>query len=504
MKTPSSNSVAANVLVMALATILVLSAVGATVLANLNTRYNVSHTQVRGWKNAQHAAEAAGDIAYAEIRKVLRKENPGDPDAFAGWELGTEEGDTTWKSPLTTFGPDGLVGSSTVRRFGSGDLQGLYRIRTRGTARLPGLKRVGMDNRLGPNTRGDNLLRKIDFNYDHFIASYGPNGDGVGKALVPVAGPQLTRRLELIAAPVTPFDAAIKARGLFEGLGDAALIDSYDSTEGPYGFFAESRTHPRYPNSRSGHVQINDGTATIRGKIYGDVATNGGIITGKTSNIYGTIDNNVPFTLPPFVMPSMPPPQTSPTSVSGSVQITPPAPGTVDAPTYYSLSSFANNGKLQVNPRIDPSTGQPVHTYVAVRVNGDIGTSNGDGPEIIVSPNVTLQVFFTGNFQTKADNIKNQTGYAGNLQFYGISPTDPSVQQTVDLNSGGGSTAGFSAVFYTPSAKFTINGAPDITGSIICKNFYGNGNVTWHYDRRLGNLGAPVDFRIASYVEDIR
>jgi len=127
-----------------------------------------------------------------------------------------------------------------------------------------------------------------------------------------------------------------------------------------------------------------------------------------------------------------------------------------------------------------------------------------------VPAHVHLQVYFDGNFQTKAQNIVNTSGYAGNLQFYAISPTlpngapDPSVQQTINLNSGGGSTAGFAAVFYAPSANFTINGGPDIIGSIVCKNFYTNGNVHWHYDRALDTMGDVVDYRIASYVEDIR
>jgi len=96
----------------------------------------------------------------------------------------------------------------------------------------------------------------------------------------------------------------------------------------------------------------------------------------------------------------------------------------------------------------------PQETYVAVHVTGDIGGSSGQGPTITIPEHVHLEVYFDGNFQTKAENIVNTSGYAANLQFYGISPTDPSVQQTVNLNSGGGSTTGFSAVFYTQSANF--------------------------------------------------
>ena len=104
----------------------------------------------------------------------------------------------------------------------------------------------GMDDRMGAGTRGDSLLRKIDFKTDHFLATYGPNGDGVGKVLVPVANPQITRRIEQIIAPVTPFEAAIKCTGSFYGLGSAAQVDSYNSKNGPYYFAANNPSDPQF------------------------------------------------------------------------------------------------------------------------------------------------------------------------------------------------------------------------------------------------------------------
>ena len=54
--------------------------------------------------------------------------------------------------------------------------------------------------------KGDSLLRKIDFRYDHFAATYGPKGDGLNKALVPALyAPSISRRIEQIVTPVTPF-----------------------------------------------------------------------------------------------------------------------------------------------------------------------------------------------------------------------------------------------------------------------------------------------------------
>ncbi|HYR23255.1 MAG TPA: hypothetical protein VEP30_10085 [Chthoniobacterales bacterium] len=498
MRTSTQSIERGNVLLCVLCTILVVSVIGGNVLLNCMTRYNVASSQVRSWKESLDAAETGGDIAYAETRKTIL-----DPThAFSGW---TYSGGVYNNSPVT-YGQDSLSTSAKVDLFYY-DANGnpWYRIRTKGTAPVNGLKRVGMDDRMGPNTRGDSLLRKIDFNYDHFVASYGPNGDGLNKALVPVSQPQVTRRVELIAAPITPFEAAIKAGGTFYGLGSAAYVDSYRSTVGAYDASVKTNpSDPRYVDSRSGTVEINSSVATIMGNIYGNVYTNGGTVTKNTSSISGIIDNNVPFSLPPYYMPSTSSWSyvSNPSTVGGNTTINPPAAGTPQSPNYYLITSYSTNGNLTVNPY--SSNGTPQETYVAVRVNGNVGSSTGQGASITIANNVHLEVYFDGNFGAKAQNIVNNSGFAGNLQFYGLSPTDPNVQQTIDLNSGGGSSAGFAAVFYAPSANFTINGGPDISGAIVCKNFYVNGNVHWHYDRELDKAGDAVDYRLISYVEDIR
>src|SRR5437762_9771562 len=80
--------------------------------------------------------------------------------------------------------------------------------------------RVSNGNRFSANlaTRGDGdtLLRKIDFKYDHFTATYGDwfTGDSTKTIVAVSPAPQLSRRIELIASPITPFDdVAIKVTG---------------------------------------------------------------------------------------------------------------------------------------------------------------------------------------------------------------------------------------------------------------------------------------------------
>src|SRR5438128_4144376 len=401
-----------NVLLCVLCTILVVSLIGGNVLLNCMTRYNAASSQVRSWKESLDAAETGGDIAYAEVRKTIV-----DPThAFSGW---TYSGGAYTNSPVT-YGTDNLSTNARVDPFYyDGNGNAWYRIRTKGTAPVLGLKRVGMDDRMGPNTRGDSLLRKIDFNYDHFIATYGPNGDGVGKTLVPVPQPQVTRRVEQIAGAITPFEAAIKCIGTFYGLGDAALIDSYDSRNGLYHFAANNPLDPVYGDSRSGNVEIDTAVATIRGWVYGDVATNGGSII-RSQYFTGTIDNNVPFSVPPFYLPrNLPLPQPSPTTVVNTVSITPPAVGSAANPTFYLLSALTGN--LTIN-----SVGTQ-KTYVAIHVTNNVSGS------IDIKPLVQLKVFVDGSMDVKGRDIQNESGIEANMQYYAISPPNGTPQH-ININ----------------------------------------------------------------------
>jgi len=539
MQTRKSFPESGNAIICALIAILIVSLIGANVLSNSTTRLNVSSNQVRSWKEALEAAEAGGEMAFTELRKQTSTDATVRASQWSGW---TTSG-TTRTSPQTTFGASNLITQTTVETFYF-DASGVfhaganpdpiqnnwYRLRSKGTAPLPNLKRTGMDDALTQDGqthfaalgstqmkdivargKGDSLLRKIDFKYDHFVSTYGPNGDGLNKALVaPLAAPSISRRIEQIVTPVTPFfDAAIKAASIFYGLGSAAYIDSYDSRNGPYdSTVKDNPSSPYYKDSRHGSVQIGSATATVKGTIYGDVATNGGTVV-NSQYVMGTVDNSVPFTLEDYHMPdtsgwSYQAPGTGagklPSSVTSSSQtLTPPAAGTSAVPNYYEISTLS--GKLTVNQ----VAGQ--ETYVAIRVNG--GDITGG---ITVNPGVHLRIYFDYNINTKNSDLANNNPtstnpLAGNLQFYGISPPrdangNPVRTQTVNLNSGNPGT--LAATFYAPSADVNENGNPDFIGTVVCKNFYANGNIAWHYDRALNSEGELLDFRIASYVEDTR
>jgi hypothetical protein len=512
----------------ALCTILIISLIGANVLLNCTTRYNVSSKQVKGWKEALYAAEGGADIAFSEVRKCVPPSDPSTVFLADGW--------TKTSGPPTFLSEYGNGSYNFGQRIGqnyslsakvvtidqgtfpvpSGPPQYYYRIRSQGTATLLGLPRVGMDDRMDSVTRGDSLLRKIDFKYDHFKASYG-DGDGNGLAIQAVQYPQITRRIETIAVPqFSTLFSGLETTGTFYGPGSAGLIDSYDSKNGPYIFVANNPSAQHYTDSHNGNVSDGTSTFTEFGPIYGNVTTNGGTVTQKSNGtISGTIDNNVAFTVPPVVRPDT----TSYTTGNGST-LNLPTGTTVANPATYYYSSL--NSGLTINGRNVasglPNAGKPAETYVTIVVGSADATTGDIGGTITVGAGVNAKIYFTGDLSTKARNLVNNnvdgatgiynadgtpsTDYSrpGHLQFYGVSPTDGSTE-AISISPPGN----IYAAFYAPNADLTINGNPDIFGAVVCHNYYNNGNTGFHYDKELGLLLGPVtDYQIASYIEDIR
>jgi len=362
-------------------------------------------------------------------------------------------------------------------------------------------------------TKGDSLIRKIDFKYDHFLSAYG-DGDGNNTKIQAVANPQITRRIETVAVPQWSFTGALAATAGFNGPGSAGVVDSYDSKNGAYYFAANNPLDPHYSDATNGDVAVGSSSFSQGGPIYGNVTTDGGNLTHSNAQVSGTIDNSVPFSIPPLVRPDttlyLP-------GSSGTLNV---LPGTTpDFPAQYVYSSLSSgltiNGQTGTNPLL-PSYGKPIETYVTIVV-GSAGSTTGDIGNITLGAGVNAKIYFTGNLSDKGNDLVNNnvdgatgtynvdgitpsTDYsrAGHLRFYGISPTDGSTQ-TINITSPGNVWA----TFYAPNADLSMIGNPDIFGAIVCKNFTGNGNTGFHYDKEIIG-GIPIDYQVASYIEDIR
>jgi hypothetical protein len=446
MKTPrgihSKKSQLGSTLLVTMSTILVLSIAGAGVLMNCTTRFNSTSNQVKGWKEALVAAEAGADLAFAEIRQNgLDQTGTAGFATASGWSSPepsptTATATNSWSlgggaSPFPFGSAGNLSTKVTVEKFTFPESTwvGYYRIRSIGIAQVAGLKRTGMDNRVDGVTKGDNLLRKIDFGFDHFIANYG-FGDALasaaasgsnGKAQVAVTDPnkpQVSRRIELVVIPVMPIEGAIKTSGSFSG----TTVDSYDSSNPPvsgsnppssyYGSTPTGANAAYAADSQNGDVVCGSSTFSA-GHIYGDVTTNGG--SASTSNISGVVDNNVPIVVPtatPGVspIPLMPgmalftynDPYDANTTVNGTApstitpSATPRADGTLQRTFWYTYSSVSN---ITINP-LKTAGGTPIDTTVNLYVTGDV-----DG--ITVNKGVTANIYFRGNMGGKARDYDN-------------------------------------------------------------------------------------------------
>src|SRR6266513_2529840 len=520
-------------IICAMGTILILSIIGANVLMNCTTRYNVTSKQVSAWRNALAAAEAGADIAYAETRKTFT--NPATQFTGTGWSSpDSSVGPWTYTMPNPIGGSANLLATTTVDNFTTVDGYRCYRIRFIGTSRVSGLRRTGMDDtpaRVGAGFGltaarggGDSLVRKIDFNFDHFIATYG-DGDGNNKRVVSVPTDangqpmaQVSRRIELVAVPILPTGrGAITTSGSFYGPSSAGVIDSFNSNNGPYDPTVAQGGNPLpqfYSDSRDGNVICGGSSFTsLTCEIYGNVTTNGATL--RTDRyIYGTVDNNVPVVVSP--QPAVTPPPSRVYEAGAPATINPPlnnptcggnSPDSWANAPWYLYSQLKD---VTINPVAVNST--PRETYVNIVVNGDIKTN------LTIDKGANVRIYFTGNADIKVSNFSNgnvdgsallnidgttSTNHSASahVQFYGVSPTAPATQ-TINLDANGKPT--IEALWYVPGADFISKGNIMMYGAVVCKSFYENGDCYFHYDKALAGVVPPNDYRIASYVEDIR
>jgi hypothetical protein len=493
---------AGSTLAIALLMLAVLAFVGATILLTVSARYG--HTEhAIGWQKAAAAAEAGGQYGLANCRWAAT----GAATPWAGWKkysatsqswvtvtdaadanaelaagrkivydlptasqlIAAGDGANRFSYHVEVDSPSNMVVSGTA----------WYRVRATGSAFLGGLVRAGNDLPDGTTTH-NNLLRKVDLRYDHFIARYGDYAHAAGTQVA--VAPQATRRIEMVVQPLSVFAISIWGSAPSGSPVSIPVIDSFkstDTTNYPGGLYSSTPRNTATGIGVNATVYSNAPISTYSGTIYGNLETNGGTVAAS-SNITGAILNSVPLSAPAVTVPSWAVVATSaaPSTITA---------GTTAAPLYATYSSV--NG-LTVNLPAGQTSGV-ANIYVTGSVSGGITVAQG----------VTLKLWFAGNFSMKARDINNANNNAACLQLYGINPTDGS-SRTFDLGSG---NPGFR--YFTldaPSYDFSVNGNPDFCGAWIVKTMSGNGNTSWHYDEALSTVGPVMDYKQVSWVEDPR
>jgi hypothetical protein len=286
-----------------------------------------------------------------------------------------------------------------------------------------------------------------------------------------------TRRVQLLFVPY-PQDVFVRAMFAHNGFDfqGAAATDSWDSATGGYA-----------------------GVLGGQGK-KGDIAAEGDIDVLKPGNVYGAINPDISFPLPPvdyaptaaYLSPDAL--TTSKTLTTGSYRAKYVSIGGSDTLTIDGKVTLYVDGPVNLVTKSSGAnaTGNVVKYADAdsrlTIIQGDYDATSGDWPSGLES-----------SFDINAGDVMGD-------------PANPSRFLIISEYSGEmklNGNAEFGGVLYAPNATVQMNGTFDFCGSIIADTFASkplgggaeemgkvNGNFTFHYDEQLANLRLPLPPRL--------
>ena len=465
-------------LMFAVLAMLVLTLLGMEITRmTLNQYQNVYHASA--WQESLMAAESGVDLAIVELRKSMPTTGSGSafPSPWVsttgtgGWSEYdltnlnySGQGGTKMTMSVTVDAPAGLANSVGWQ---------YYRIRSIGTNAISGVGRVG-------DQKQDLDLRKLSLRVDRYT----------GNA---VTSPQVSRKLEVVVRPISPFAAAIVAKQQISMTDHNIVIDSYDSTDSTKSTNGQWDVTKR---QQQGDIAT-DGTLIAAGdaQVFGSASTNNGTVTGF-SNITGEIRTDFWEDLPSVNAPTWSSFTVSPSSGGNGTTLT---STTTRGAKRYKLTdiTLAGNGTLTITGTSTATT------YVDIWVTGDISLK-GNG-QIQLDPNVIATFWVGGSVDLGGNGMQNGNGNTDDRPshnlIYGIKPT--SGTQSIKLHGNGN----MEASVYAPDADVSLSGGGSsgaFSGSVVGNTVSMNGVYQVHYDESLLFTGPPSDFKIASWFEDTR
>jgi hypothetical protein len=249
------------------------------------------------------------------------------------------------------------------------------------------------------------------------------------------------------------------------------VVDSFDSRS------AAASTSGLYDSAkrlRAGHISTNGSDFRFWGRIYGDVGTNDGDVQ-SSSRISGTVDNNHYRALPAVSVPEWTATPTTSSTVSATG-------GTETAPRRYKLNNLT--GEL----RITTSGPGVAEVWVDGHLNGTIR----------VDEDVDARVFVNGNMNFSSDP-RNDNERAEKLTIYGV-PASNGANRQIHLPL----TSDVYAAIYAPAHDLRVVGSNDFMGSLTVRSVDALLSPRFHYDEALKRrIGRVIDYRVASWVEDV-
>jgi hypothetical protein len=337
-----------------------------------------------------------------------------------------------------------------------------------------------------------------------------------------VPTPSSSRIVEVLVEPIMPFELAILTdRSMRLGTSGTWNVDSFNSRD-----VNKSNMDGTYPGKTSPKVQSNGNIASNLGRpgdsligpliaaqgthVAGAVATNGGDDPASTQreNLSGSSGIDPARVRDDFFREMKVPERPSGGIVQapllttllggllgglGSSESTSTSfvAGTESSPSKYLVSQ--NLGAFSVQAPLGGARG-----LVIIMVNGNLDVNDGT---IDIPPNVTVQIYVRGNVDFHKSSINVGAGQrASQLQIYG----EDSQGDLRTLRAHG--DAKICAAFYGPHYEVRLMDEVEWFGAIAARSFemVGGGQGGLHYDEALAAVGAPISFRIARYVEDVR
>jgi hypothetical protein len=246
------------------------------------------------------------------------------------------------------------------------------------------------------------------------------------------------------------FTSAIGANGNLRVNGTDTLIDSYDSSLGPYAPHGPECIGSPLPSWCYGDVHAN-GTITLAGgaHIYGDAETVTTTITDSKNYVTGDKDTGVPQQLYP-------------------VETCPDYTATMPGSVYTKKPDFDSDGNY-----VWPTGGD--YSFRDFKMSGS---------SIVTIPNTqTVKIYLSGQLSISGNAlIKNENGKAATLSF--IACNRGATPNVTSWSVQGGSEAYFTV--YAPNNRLDVAGGSPIFGAVVGNDVTVTGGAAVHYDIALG------------------
>lgn len=543
---------------LALITCAILTILGVTSFMVIQNRSRLAHQTAR-WQEALLPAEAGIDLAVNEVRKKLYMADlskdffsatidlDGDGIPDGGWQHGEPFTDANGNGKYDAgesfqdLNGNGTRESGYTRTIAlksdadhqisftveaeeiapatmglPSDTEPYWRVRSSGTVSIPSAAAKAAGDKL------DVRLRKLDLFADH-------------RTQKAVDNPKATRVVEAILKPLGVFRLAVFGIKSVDLKDRNIVIDSYDSRDPNKSTYDPTR--PLVAGQYDSKERQQNGDVATNGKviqagnahIYGDVATNGGTDGDngviKAENVTGDITNGFYQTVFPVQTPKtsngtaeVPADAGTPTVVTGTATIQA-SDTSIANVRLSSIKLSSTTDTLTIKGKTD-AAGNPIPTYAQIVVSGNIDIS-GNNAGIIVEPGVFVRIFVSGDATIAGKGIVNASPNTPlNLQLYGVdryktdnkgnilkdSDGNPVVDYGTIKIAGNG---GFMGAVYAPHYNIEVVGGGTSTSDSVYGSLIGNtvtmtGVTNVHYDEALGRGGIIGEYKVVSWMEDVR